>query len=119
MGSGGMTLAQRRVVVRAAREALADLASVVHQASDGELGELMGELDVVVAQGGAARAVVATEAVARGVPAGAGVNPHGWVRAHAPSLRQGGAGPVARLAVQVAGAGRCGGFAGAGRCRGA
>ena len=104
-----MGLAERRCVVRAAREALAGLASVVCEASDAELGELMGELDAVVAQGGAGRAVVAAEAVRRGVPAVAGLNAQGWVREHAPSLRQGGAGPVARLATQVAGAGRAGG----------
>ncbi|MFL6166745.1 MAG: HNH endonuclease [Ornithinibacter sp.] len=109
MGSGTVALAERRFVVRAAREALADLAAVVHEAPDAELGELMGELDAVVAQGGAARAVVAAEAVKRGVMAGAGTNAHAWVRAHAPSLRQGGAGPVAKLAMEVANSGRAGG----------
>ena len=109
MVTHGLSLAERRSVVRAAREALADLALVAHQAGDDELGELMGELDAVAAQGGAARAVVATEAVKRGVVAESGMNAHAWVREHAPSLRQGGAGPVARLAVQVANAGRAGG----------
>src|SRR3954452_5236977 len=109
MGSGTVALVERRFVVRAAREALADLAAVVHEAPDAELGELMGELDAVVAQGGAARAVVAAEAVKRGVVAGAGTNAPAWVRAHAPSLRQGGAGPVAKLAIEVANSGRAGG----------
>ena len=59
MVTNGSSLAERRMVVRAAREALADLALVVHQAGDDELGELMGEVDAVAAQGGAARAVVA------------------------------------------------------------
>ena len=109
MVTNGSSLAERRVVVRAALEALADLALVVHQAGDDELGELMGELDAVAAQGGAARAVVATEAVKRGVVSESGMNAHAWVRDHAPSLRQGGAGPLARLAIQVANAGRAGG----------
>ena len=109
MVTNGSSLAERRTVVRAAREALADLALVVHQVGDDELGELMGELDEVTSLGGAARAVVAAEAVTRGVVAGSGSNAHAWVRDHAPSLRQGGAGPVARLAVQVANAGRAGG----------
>ena len=37
------------------------------------------------------------------------MNAQAWVREYAPSLRQGGAGQVARLAVEVAGAGRVGG----------
>ena len=57
----------------------------------------------------AARAVVAVEAVRRGVVAASDLNAHAWVREFAPSLRQGGAGQVARLAVEVAGAGRAGG----------
>ena len=58
---------------------------------------------------GAARAVVAVEAVRRGVVAGSGLNAHGWVREYAPSLRQGGAGQVAKLAVEVANVVRAGG----------
>ena len=92
MDSGGLGLAERRSVFRAAREALANLGEVLGQASDAELAVLMGEVDGVVAQGGAVRAVVAVEAVRRGVVAGSGMNAHGWVREHAPSLRQGGAG---------------------------
>ena len=57
----------------------------------------------------AARAVVAVEAVRRGVVAASDLNAQAWVREFAPSLRQGGAGQVARLAVEVAGAGRAGG----------
>ncbi len=70
---------------------------------------MMGEVDAVVAQGGAARAVVVVEAVRRGVVAGAGLNAHAWVREHAPSLRQGGAGQVAKLAVEVASVARSAG----------
>ena len=109
MVTNGSSLAERRMVVRAAREALADLSSVVRQAGDDELGELMGELDAVTAQGGAARAVVAAEAVKRGVVSQAGMNAHAWVREHAPSLRQGGAGPVAKLAADVANSARAAG----------
>src|SRR5512141_2993945 len=100
MAGTGLGLAERRSVVAAAREALAGLGEVLGQASDAELGELMGEVDAVTALGGAARAVVAAEA---------GMNAHGWVRECAPSLRQGGAGQVAKLAVEVASAGRAGG----------
>ncbi|QIM21612.1 hypothetical protein G7075_11545 [Phycicoccus sp. HDW14] len=46
---------------------------------------------------------MAAEATRRGDVAGSEV--HGWLRQHAPSLRQGGAAPVARLAVDLAAAG--------------
>ena len=56
-----------------------------------------------------ARGQVVAEAVRRGVVAASGLNAQAWVREFAPSLRQGGAGQVAKLAVEVAGAGRAGG----------
>ena len=102
-------LAERRSAVAAAREALAGLGEVLGQASDAELRELMGEVDAVVAQGAATRAVVAVEAVRRGVVAESGMNAHAWVRECAPSLRQGGAGQVAKLATEVANVARAGG----------
>jgi len=85
------------------------LEGVLHEASDAELAELLGEADAVAARAAAVRAVVVAEAVRRGVVAGSGLNAHAWVREFAPSLRQGGASQVARLAVEVAGAGRSGG----------
>ena len=109
MGSRGLGLAGRRSVMVAAADALVGFGESLHEASDADLAELMGEADAVAARAGAVRAVVVAEAVRRGVVARAGVNAHGWVRDHAPSLRQGGAGPVARLATEVAGAGRAGG----------
>ncbi|HMM93535.1 DUF222 domain-containing protein [Phycicoccus sp.] len=51
----------------------------------------------------AARTQVAAEASGRGEVAGSEV--HGWLRQRAPSLRQGGAASVARLAVDLAAAG--------------
>ena len=99
MERGTQTVAARRAVLDAAREALAELGEVLHQASGEELAELLGELDAVCAGAGAARAAVVAEAVRRGevTPGDA----HGWVREHAPSLRQGGAGHVAAVAVRV------------------
>ncbi|HET9021508.1 MAG TPA: DUF222 domain-containing protein, partial [Ornithinibacter sp.] len=89
--------------LEAAREALSGLGSVLHEASGPELAELMTLVDRVTAQGAAARVAVTVEAVARGEVAEAGMNPHAWVREHAPSLRQGGAGHVARVAVVASG----------------
>ena len=109
MAIGGLGLAERRSAVAAAREALVGLGEVLGQASDAELGELMQEVDAVTALGGAVRAQVAVEAVRRGVVAESGLNAQAWVRECAPSLRQGGAGQVAKLATEVAGAGRAAG----------
>ena len=102
MAIRGLGLAERRSAVAAARVALAGLGEVLGQASDAELGELLGEVDAVTALGGAVRAQVAVEAVRRGVVAESGMNAHAWVRECAPSLRQGGAGQVAKLAMEVA-----------------
>ena len=109
MDSTGLGLAERRSTMTAAAEAMVAFRGALHEASDAELAALMGEADAVVAQGVAVRAQVAAEAVRRGVVAQSGLNAHGWVREFAPSLRQGGAAQVARLAVEVAGAGRAGG----------
>ncbi len=93
----------------AAADALVGFDGVVHEASNEQLAELMGEADALSALAAAARAVVAVEAVRRGVVAGSGMNAHGWVRDHAPSLRQGGAGQVAKLATVVANVARSAG----------
>jgi len=109
MDTRGLGLAERRSAICSAREALAGLSEVMVEASGGDLAELMTEVDALAARAGAARAVVAAEAVRRGVVAASDLNAQAWVREFAPSLRQGGAGQVARLAVEVAGAGRAGG----------
>ncbi|MBD3783129.1 MAG: DUF222 domain-containing protein [Micrococcales bacterium] len=59
----------------------------------------MGVVDDVAALAGAARVRVAVEAIRRGECSSGEV--HGWVREHAPSLRQGGASAVAVVARQV------------------
>ncbi len=109
MGTRGLGLAERRSVMAAAAESLVGFGGALRQASDDELAAVMGGADVLAARAGAVRAQVAAEAVRRGVVAGSGLNAHGWVREYAPSLRQGGAGPVAKLAVEVANVVRAGG----------
>ena len=94
-------LQERRSRFEAARDAFADLQSVLHQASGSELAELMGVVDDVAAQASAARVTIAVEAVNRGQVAEEGTNAHAWVRDHAASLRQGGAAAVAKIAVAV------------------
>ncbi|GGL43324.1 hypothetical protein GCM10012283_27400 [Phycicoccus endophyticus] len=84
--------------MEAARTALSGLAEVLHEASGAELARLMSLVDEVGAQAGAARVAVTAEALARGEVAESGATAHTWVREHAPSLRQGGAGHVAALA---------------------
>ncbi len=66
MARGTLTLAERRSCLEAAREALAGLGEVLHEASGPELAGLMGDLDAVAAQASAGRASVAVEAVRRG-----------------------------------------------------
>ncbi len=97
-----MSLEERRSRFEAARVALAGIGSVLHQASGPELAEYMTLVDEVTAQGAAARVAITVEAVSRGEVAESGSNVHAWVRDHAPSLRQGGAGDVAKVAEAVA-----------------
>ncbi|MBM6398802.1 hypothetical protein [Phycicoccus sonneratiae] len=103
MATGRTELAERRSCVKSAREALAGFGEVLAAASGGKLAELLGVLDEVVALGSAARVSVAVEAARRGEVAGSEVQL--WVRQHAPSLRQGGAAAVARIALDVVAAG--------------
>ncbi len=103
MATGRTELAQRRSCLEAAREALAGFGEVLAAASGAELGELLGVLDEVASGASAARVSAVVEAARRGEVAGSDVQL--WVREHAPSLRQGGAAAVARIAVDVAAAG--------------
>ncbi|MEO7421976.1 MAG: HNH endonuclease, partial [Ornithinibacter sp.] len=101
-----MSLAETRGAMLAARDALAGFGQVIHQASGAELAELMTLADEVSAGAGAARVQVTVEAITRGEVESAGVNVHTWVRDHAPSLRQGGATQVAKVATAVTRGGR-------------
>ncbi|NHA67420.1 HNH endonuclease signature motif containing protein [Phycicoccus flavus] len=99
MAGGTMGLAERRSRIEAARDALTGVGEVLASASGPELAELLGLVDEVTAAGSAARVAVTVEATRRGEVAGSEVQR--WVREHAPSLCQGGAASVARLAVDV------------------
>ena len=100
MDIGGCGLGERRSLLEGARDALEGFASVLGSASGAELAELMTLVVAVAAGAGAARAVLTVEAVGRGEVASG--EAQGWVREHAPSLKQGGAGDVAKLACRVA-----------------
>lgn len=93
---------ERRSHLLDAARLLGDVTDDLARASGAELAELMTLLDTVAARAAAARVSVAAEAVARGEVAASGESAFSWVRAHAPSLRQGGAGDVAALAQAVA-----------------
>jgi hypothetical protein len=97
-----MSLGERRSRMAAAVEALEGLDEVLFQASGDELAGLMSLADRLSAKAGASRVSITKEAVERGEVAAAGTNAHSWVRDHAPSLRQGGAGQVASIATAVA-----------------
>ncbi len=98
-----MSLEERRSALEAARRALDGFESVLYEAPNAELAGLMALADAVAAKAGAARVAVTVEAVTRGEVAASGADAHGWVREHAPTLRQGGAGDVAKVALAVAG----------------
>ncbi len=103
MTGGPGSHAERRSGVEAAAVHLRELGRSLHTLSGPELAALVETLDAVAAAAGAARVEVVTEAVRRGEVAPG--EAHGWVREHCPSLRQGGAGPVATVAVEVGSAG--------------
>ncbi|GGB88521.1 HNH nuclease [Knoellia flava TL1] len=98
-------VAPLRRVLTAARDDLAGVGDLLCSLSAGELAEVMTLADEVKSQAAAAQVRVTAEAAHRGEFASArrGVGSvHGWVREHAPSLRQGGAGQVAQLAQEAA-----------------
>ncbi len=103
MAHATLTLAERRSRLEAARDALEGIDAVLHQATGVELALAVELFDDVAARAGAARAMGTAEAVRRGEVTGGAV--HEWVREHAPSLRQGGAGQLATVASRVADAG--------------
>jgi len=94
-------------VLTAARDGLADVGDVLCSLSASDLAGLMRLADEVRSRAEAAQVRVTVEACHRGEfgPArrGAG-SAHAWVREHAPSLRQGGAGQLAQFAQEVAAA---------------
>ncbi len=97
---GKMSIRERRELLAAARDALADLDGQLWEAGGGELAELLTDVDGLVGAGEAARVSVVAEALQRGEP-GSGEraqSPVDWVREHAPTLRAGGAAQVVRLA---------------------
>lgn len=110
--AGEPGLRERRDAVASASAALCGFAGELWQAGSADLAEAMAEVDRLASLAAAARVSIAAEAVARGVVAESGESAFSWVRTHAPSLRQGGAGDVAALAQAVAPAGsRLGGGA--------
>lgn len=88
-----------------ARSAVTGVREVLHKLSGAELAEFMSLVDDLKSQASAAQVVIATEAAHRGeftfARRGEG-SAHEWVREHAPSLRQGGAGQLASFAADVA-----------------
>lgn len=91
-------LADRLAVIRAAADALSDLDGDLHQAQGCELAALATLFDTVASRAARARTAVVAEAVTRHEVDGT-VN--GWIRTHAPSLRQGGFGATSRLVTEA------------------
>ena len=100
----GVSLAQCREQIAAARSAVSALGSVLWQAPSGGgaagLAGLLGEVDDLGLACDAARVAVVGEALDRGETSGgsAAMTATQWVRHHAPSTRAGGAGTVVAVA---------------------
>lgn len=95
-------LDRHRQVLAAARDVLAVLGEALHSAYNSELAELATEVDALAAAAGGARGEVVLEAVRRGVVIDSGFTTRRWVIEYCPSLRQGGAGQVAKIVDTVA-----------------
>jgi len=91
---------ERRERWAAAREAFDGLDAELWRCGSAELGEVMGEIDGLVAAGEAARVVVTSEAIERGETCSGALaqGPVDWVKQNAPSLKAGGAGSVVAVA---------------------
>ncbi|MGL5866848.1 MAG: HNH endonuclease [Dermatophilaceae bacterium] len=100
MPSSKTLLAASVSTLEAARTTLAGVGEVLHHAGGAELSTLLSLVDEVAAAAEAARARVVAEAVGRGEVSLR--EARGWVTTHAPSLRQAGASPLARLVREVA-----------------
>ena len=93
-----MSVADRRALWAAATQALTGLRELLWQVPNGQLGDVLGELDQLAALAARARVAVVAEAETRGeIAASQAGSVTAWVAAHAPTLAAGGAGQVARV----------------------
>lgn len=90
------SLEQQRGLLAAAREALGVLSQVLYQAGNDDLGAIATELDAVASAAAGARAETVLETVRRGVHLEFGKSIREWVIEYCPSLRQAGAGQLAK-----------------------
>lgn len=86
-----------------ARAAIAGLVDQIESVPPQDLAGLLTLVDDLGAAAAGARVAVAAAAVSHGVPAAAGQRTREWLADHAPSLRQGGLAPVAKLADELTG----------------
>ncbi|HHU09037.1 MAG TPA: DUF222 domain-containing protein [Intrasporangiaceae bacterium] len=93
---------QHRTVLASMRAALEAIPADLHGAFNDELAELLSEVDSVVAAASGLRAEVVLETKTRGVMTDSGLDTRGWIIRFAPTLRQAGAGPLAKLVDTVA-----------------
>ncbi|MGL5862328.1 MAG: hypothetical protein ACRCY9_13835, partial [Phycicoccus sp.] len=100
MAPSPATLAELRSALQSVRGAVARAPDVLHEGSGAELASLMTLLDEVGAATRAAQVQIAVEVVRRGGVTGREVD--SWVKCNAPSLRQAGWYPLAKIAAEVA-----------------
>ena len=93
-----VSLADRLAVLRDALPAFEGITEVLHQAQGPELAQVLTLFDTVSSEGARARTATVAEAVRRDE---AEPTLNTWIRRHAPSLQQGGAGQTARLVTEA------------------
>lgn len=90
-----------RQAVTAAAQALTEMSALLHGVDNAELGALLEQVDELVSAGAGVRAEVVLETVRRGIPNEAGKNTREWIIEYCPSLRQAGAGQLAKIVKEV------------------
>ncbi|MGL5928598.1 MAG: hypothetical protein ACRCY8_06660 [Dermatophilaceae bacterium] len=112
MPNASHTVAEQRSVLEAARQVAAELTADSTCLSETEVAEMMTLIDEVAAQAGAARVGLTVETARRTELTVRELS--GWVAEHAPSLRQGGASAVAKVAAEVVAPSRSSALSGGG-----
>lgn len=90
-----------RQALAAAVEALAAMGRQLYAVDNDDLGGLLAQVDELVAAGSGMRAEVLLETVSRGIHLQAGKDAREWVLEYCPSLRQAGAGQLAKIVTET------------------
>ena len=101
MDSSTRPIDQHRGVLAAAQEVLETMSQVLFSADDAELAEIASQVDTLAATAAGLRADTVLETARRGVTIEFGKNTREWIIEYCPSLRQAGAGQLAKCVDSV------------------